>query len=284
MPKIPRIADLPPLREIIDNHGLSAQKSLGQHFLLDLNLTDRIVRGAGDLTDATIIEVGPGPGGLTRSILKTDTKSVFAIERDPRCIDALAPLKEASANRLEIIEGDALKLDLSAIGSTPRHIIANLPYNIGTALLIRWLGQAECFASLTLMFQREVADRIVANPGSKSYGRLSVLCNSRCHTNLMFQIPARAFTPPPRVDSAVVTLKPYQIPPHKADPKVLEEITRAAFGQRRKMLRSAFRQLNVDENRLLTEAAITPTRRAEEITIKEFSALARALSRLRKAS
>jgi len=284
VPSTPRIADLPPLREIIADHGLSAQKSLGQHFLLDLNLTDRIARSAGDLSGASVIEVGPGPGGLTRSLLETDTNSVFAIERDPRCIDALAPLKEASADRLEIIEGDALKLDLSTIGSMPRHIVANLPYNIGTALLVRWLGQAECFASLTLMFQREVADRIVAKPGTKSYGRLSVLCNWRCDTNLLFGLPARAFTPPPKVDSAVVALKPYRTPPHEADQVSLESVTRAAFGQRRKMLRSALRQLDVDANRLLDEAEIAPTRRAEELTIGEFAALARTLSRLRKAS
>ncbi|MBE90321.1 MAG: 16S rRNA (adenine(1518)-N(6)/adenine(1519)-N(6))-dimethyltransferase [Rhodospirillaceae bacterium] len=283
MTKTSSTAKLPPLREIIANHQLSARKTLGQHFLLDLNLTDRIARSAGNLADATVIEVGPGPGGLTRSLLETETNSVIVIERDSRCINALAPLKEIYANRLVIIEGDALKLDLSTIGSKPRHVVANLPYNVATALLIRWLGQAECFSSLTLMFQREVADRIVANPGTKRYSRLSVLCNWRCNTNLLFGIPARAFTPPPKVDSAVVKLTPYQTLPSEADQEALEEITRAAFGQRRKMMRSALKQLNVDANTLLTEAAIPPTRRAEELTIEEFAALARGLNRLRRA-
>ena len=284
MPKTSSAVKLPPLSEIIANNQLSAQKTLGQHFLLDLNLTDRIARSAGNLADATVIEVGPGPGGLTRSLLKTETNSVIVIERDPRCINALAPLKEIYPNRLMIIEGDALKLDLSAIGSKPRHVVANLPYNVGTALLIRWLGQIECFSSLTLMFRREVADRIVANPGTKSYGRLSVLCNWLCNTNLLFGIPARAFTPPPKVDSALVKLTPYQTLPCEADQEALEEITRAAFGQRRKMMRSALRQLDVDANTLLTEAAILPTRRAEELTIEEFGALAKGLNRLRRAS
>ncbi|MDA0656966.1 MAG: 16S rRNA (adenine(1518)-N(6)/adenine(1519)-N(6))-dimethyltransferase RsmA [Proteobacteria bacterium] len=283
MPKPPRLADLPPLREVIAEHGLTAQKSLGQHFLLDLNLTDRIARCAGDLRDSTVIEIGPGPGGLTRSLLETGAKKVIAIERDRRCIDALNPLRDVAGDRLEIVAGDALKMDLGALGQSPRHIVANLPYNIATALLIRWLGQAEKFDAMTLMFQREVAERIVSAPGSKAYGRLSVLCNWRCETKLLFGLPARAFTPPPKVDSAVISLRPYKSVPHAALQSDLETLTGAAFGQRRKMLRSALRTLKVDTDTLLGEAEIEPTRRAEELSIAEFAALARSFSRLRKA-
>ncbi|HAT34209.1 MAG TPA: 16S rRNA (adenine(1518)-N(6)/adenine(1519)-N(6))-dimethyltransferase, partial [Rhodospirillaceae bacterium] len=276
-------ADLPPLRDVIATHGLRAAKSLGQHFLLDLNLTDRIARNAGDISQGTVIEIGPGPGGLTRSLLGAGARQVIAIERDRRCVDALDGLVDVADGRLEIIEADALQVDLTTLGKAPRFIIANLPYNIATALLIRWLGAADAFQKMNLMFQREVADRITALPGSKNYGRLSVLCNWRCETRLSFGIPARAFTPPPQVASAIVSLTPYKTLPEMADQSDLEAVTAAAFGQRRKMLRSALKQLDLDIAALLADAAIEPTRRAEELSIAEFARLARSFKSLRKA-
>jgi 16S rRNA (adenine1518-N6/adenine1519-N6)-dimethyltransferase len=275
------IAELPPLREVIAAHGLSAQKSLGQHFLLDLNLTGRIARAAGDLSQATVIEIGPGPGGLTRALLEHGAKRVIAVERDPRCIEALEPLRKAAPGRLDLVSGDAMETDIAALGPAPRHIAANLPYNVGTALLIRWLKQAEAFDGMTLMFQREVAERITAQPGGKTYGRLSVLCNWRCETRQLFHLPARAFTPPPKVDSTVISLRPFDPVPYPADQATLEAVTRAAFGQRRKMLRSALRALDIDAAELLDAAEIAPTKRAEELSIADFAALANALSRLR---
>ena len=269
------IAALPPLREVIARHGLAARKGLGQHFLLDLNLTGRIARSAGDIEQGTVVEVGPGPGGLTRALLMEGAAQVIAIERDQRCIEALAGLAEAAGGRLEIVEGDALVIDIASLGMAPRRIVANLPYNISVPLLIGWLEKAERIASMTLMFQKEVADRITAAPGDKSYGRLAVLANWRCRTRKLFDIPARAFTPPPKVVSAVVELIPYEVPPHSCDIAALQTVTAAAFGQRRKMLRRSLGGLNVDTDALLKTTGIDPTARAETLDIAQFAALAR---------
>jgi 16S rRNA (adenine1518-N6/adenine1519-N6)-dimethyltransferase len=275
------IEGLPPLREVIARFDLAARKGLGQHFLLDLNLTRRIARAAGDLSTGTVFEIGPGPGGLTRALLLEGAKRVVAVERDPRCIEALQSLVEASEGRLEVLEGDARNIDLSALGPAPRRVVANLPYNVATPLLIDWLANAHLYESLTLMFQREVGDRIVAEPGSRTYGRLSVLSNWRCHTARLLTLPARAFTPPPKVESTVVTLTP-RTPPPDVDMKCLETVTGAAFGQRRKMLRSALKSLDVDTEALLTRAGIDPTRRAETIDITGFTALARSYTELKE--
>ena len=270
------IDSLPPLRTIIARHGLGARKSLGQHFLLDLNLTVRIARAAGDLSDGTVIEVGPGPGGLTRALLRAGAARIIAIERDPRCIDALAELRDAAQGRLEIIAADAREIDIAALGDAPRRIVANLPYNIATPLLIDWLTNAQEFAGMTLMFQREVADRIIAQAGEPAYGRLSVIANWLCVTVKLLNLPARAFTPAPKVASAVIALTPYASPPHPADQASLEAVTAAAFGQRRKMLRGALKSLKIDPLALLDAASIAPTARAETIDIAGFAALARA--------
>lgn len=274
------ITALPPLRDVIAAHELGARKKLGQHFLLDLNLTAKIARAAGPLEAATIIEVGPGPGGLTRALLIEGAERVIAIERDARCIAALTPLQDAAHGRLEVLPEDALKVDIAALGDAPRKIVANLPYNVGTPLLIGWLTQADRFESMTLMFQREVADRIAAQPGDAAYGRLSVIANWRCRTRKLFNVPARAFTPPPNVESAVVSLTPYPSLPYPADQHALETVTAAAFGQRRKMLRGALKSLPVDPLSLLEAAEIEPTRRAETLDIAEFAALAQAFERL----
>jgi 16S rRNA (adenine1518-N6/adenine1519-N6)-dimethyltransferase len=267
---------LPPLRDIIAKHDLSARKGLGQHFLLDLNLTRRIARAAGDLSKGTIFEVGPGPGGLTRALLLEGAAHVVAIERDPRCVEALEDLVTASEGRLEVIQADARTFDFAAFRPAPRQIIANLPYNVATPLLINWLRHAEDYSDLTLMFQREVGGRIVAAPGSRTYGRLSVLANWRCQTENLFNLPARAFTPPPKIDSSVIRLTPKTPPPMDAEIALLETVTAAAFGQRRKMLRSALKTLNVDTDALFSSTGIDPTRRAETIDIASFAALARA--------
>jgi len=267
---------LPPLREVIARFGLGARKSLGQHFLLDLNLTRRIARAAGDLTQATVIEVGPGPGGLTRAILAEGATRVIAIERDRRCVEALQDVVAASEGRLSVLEEDATAVDAAALGAPPRHILANLPYNVATVLLIGWLRQAEAFAGMTLMFQKEVADRIVAGPGSKTYGRLSVMANWRCDTQVLFNLPARAFTPPPKVASSVVQFRPLPAPRFPAPWDAMEKVAAAAFGQRRKMLRGALRTLKVDSDRMLAETGIDPEARAETLTVEAFAALARA--------
>ena len=271
---------LPPLREVIARFALGARKSLGQHFLLDLNLTRRIARSAGNLSQGTVIEVGPGPGGLTRALLAEGAARVIAIERDRRCIEALGDLVAASHGRLTLLEEDATAVDAAALGAPPRHIVANLPYNISTVLLIRWLRRAEAFAGMTLMFQKEVADRIVATPGSKSYGRLSVMANWRCDVEVLFNLPARAFTPPPKVASSVVQLRPLPEPRHPAPWGAMETVVAAAFGQRRKMLRGALRTLKVDSNRLLAETGIDPQARAETLSVAAFAALARAYANL----
>jgi 16S rRNA (adenine1518-N6/adenine1519-N6)-dimethyltransferase len=271
------IDDLPPLRDVIARHELRAIKAFGQNFLLDLNLTGRIARAAGDLRDATVIEVGPGPGGLTRALLAGGAKRVVAIERDRRCIAALAEIEAHYPGRLTVIEGDALTTDMASLGDGPTRIVANLPYNIATPLLVGWL-QAEpwppFYESMTLMFQREVAERIVAEPRSKAYGRLGVLSAWRAETRILFDIDPRAFTPPPKVTSSVVSLVP-RPNPLPADTATLERVTAAAFGQRRKMLRQSLKSLGVDVNALLEMSSIEGTSRAEEIDVAGFVALTR---------
>lgn len=268
---------LPPLREIIAAHGLSARKSLGQNFLLDLNLTGRIARSSGPLEDVEVVEIGPGPGGLTRALLAEGAKRVIAIERDHRCLAALAEIAAHYPGRLEVIEGDALEIDPVPHLTGPARICANLPYNVGTELLIRWMTPAAWppwWQSLTLMFQKEVGERIVAQPGSKAYGRLSVLAQWRAVARLAFDVNPSAFTPPPKVTSAIVHVKPEE-EPEGVDPKRLERIVAAAFAQRRKMLRQSLKALTGDPIALLERAGIDPTRRAETLTIPEFLALAR---------
>lgn len=267
---------LPPLREVIARHGIGARRSLGQHFLLDLNLTGRIARSAGDLTQTTIIEIGPGPGGLTRALLEAGARRVVAIERDERCVNALAHLVAAYPDRLRIVAADALEVDLTTLCGPPRKIVANLPYNIGTALLLRWLMQADAFVDMTLMFQREVALRLIATPGTKDYGRLSVFTQWRCRARRLFDIPPSAFTPPPKVHSSVVQLVPIVEPQPAVPAAALERVTAAAFGQRRKMLRSSLKTLDVDVGALLERAGENPTARAEELDVARFGALTEA--------
>ena len=278
---MPEPADpLPPLREVIAAHGLAAKRSLGQNFLLDLNLTRKIARAAGPLDDSTIYEVGPGPGGLTRALLDEGAGHVIAIEKDRRFIPLLTELADAAEGRLTVIEGDALKADETALaaqyapGLTPK-IVSNLPYNVGTALLIRWLTGAFTPASMTLMFQKEVAERIAAPAGDDAYGRLSVLSQALAETRVAMTLPARAFTPPPRVDSAVAFLQPRAEPPAPAIVAALEKITAAAFGQRRKMLRSSLKTLGGEA--LCAKAGIDANARAETIDIAGFLRLAAAL-------
>ncbi|OOG76013.1 Ribosomal RNA small subunit methyltransferase A [Ensifer sp. M14] len=266
---------LPPLRDVIQRHGLDAKKALGQNFLLDLNLTQKIARTAGALEDATVIEVGPGPGGLTRAILALGAKKVVAIERDSRCLPALAEISDHYPNRLEVIEGDALKIDFEAIsGGGPVKIIANLPYNVGTQLLVNWLlpkTWPPFWQSLTLMFQREVGLRIVADADDDHYGRLGVLCGWRTNARMAFDVPPQAFTPPPKVTSSVVHLEPIANPIPCAVTS-LEKVTHAAFGQRRKMLRQSLKPLGGEA--LLAKADIDPQRRAETLSVEEFCRLA----------
>lgn len=275
------IAALPPLREIIARHGLAARKGLGQHFLLDLNLTRRIAQAAGDIGQGTVIEIGPGPGGLTRALLLAGAGRVIAVERDARCIGALANLRAVAGGRLEIVEGDALEIDTASLGAPPRRIVANLPYNVSVPLLIGWLEGVDRIASMTCMFQKEVADRITATPGGKTYGRLAVLANWRCRTRKLFDIPARAFTPPPKVVSTIVELVPWEDLPHPCDIAALQAVAAAAFGQRRKMLRRSLGALGVDTEALLQATGIDPTARAEVLDIAQFAALARAYIKVR---
>lgn len=270
---------LPPLREVIAAHGLSARKALGQNFLLDLNLTAKIARRAGNLAGSDVLEVGPGPGGLTRALLAEGARHVVAIERDARCLPALAEIAAAYPGRLTVLEGDALALDPWERLSPPVRIVANLPYNVGTELLVRWLTPAVWpppWASLTLMFQREVAERIVAAPGSKSYGRLSILAQWRTAPRIAFEIPPQAFTPPPKVTSAVVQFERLETPRFPADAETLSRVVALAFGQRRKMLRASLRPLGEAEA-LLAEAGIPPTERAEQVPLESFCRLARAV-------
>ena len=274
---------LAPLRDVLAKHGLRADKKLGQHFLLDLNLTAKIVRAAGDVTSGTTIEIGPGPGGLTRSLLAAGA-SVIAVERDARCIAILDDLSAAYPGKFRVIWGDALRTDVHTLGVTPRRVIANLPYNIGTELLIGWLAHAAHFESLTLMFQAEVGDRLVAPPGSKTYGRLSVLVQWLCDVEPLFRIGPQAFTPPPQVDSVVVHLRPLPAPRYPARQGNVERVTAAAFGQRRKMLRQSLKMLAKDtgfmDGTLLCAAVdINPELRAENLTVEQFCALARAIAK-----
>lgn len=278
---MPDLATLPPLRDIIRIHGLGADKRLGQHFLLDLNVTAKIARAAGDLDGVNVVEIGPGPGGLTRALLDTGAVRVVAVERDSRCVGALASLAEAADGRLVIVEGDALAIDAVDLVQAPRAIVANLPYNVATPLLIGWLRRIYAFASLTLMFQREVALRLVAEPRSSDYGRLSVMTQWLTVPTLAFDLPARAFTPPPKVDSSVVHLTPRAMQPNQPAFDSMERVVAAAFGQRRKMLRAALRSLPGDAALLLEAAAIDPTARAEQLGVEEFVRLARAWERSR---
>jgi len=268
---------LPPLREVIARYGIVAHKRLGQNFLLDLNLTGRMARSAGRLDQATVIEIGPGPGGLTRALLACGARRVLAIERDRRCLAALGELAAAYPGRLDVVAGDALEFDPAAFSEGPRKIVANLPYNIATLLLVGWLKQARAYESLTLMLQREVAERLTAAPRSKSYGRLSVLVQWIADVRILFDVPARAFVPPPRVTSSVVAILPRPEPLAPAHRPTLERITAAAFGQRRKMLRTSLKPLGIMVGPLLERAGIVPTARAEELTVAEFCALARAM-------
>ena len=267
---------LPPLRDVIRTHGLDARKGLGQHFLLDLNLTAKIVRGAGDLSGRDVLEVGPGPGGLTRPLLESDAARVIAIERDARCVAALQEVKAAFPGRLEIIEGDALEANPRQLVRPGAAVVANLPYNVGTPLLFQWLAMPEHLGSLTLMFQKEVVDRIVARPGDSNYGRVAVMANWRWQTGKLFELPARAFPPPPKVASAVVHLEPRPAPLAEAEESALSQVVAQAFNQRRKMLRQSLKGLGVEAAALLDAAGIDPTRRAETLSIEEFCALARA--------
>lgn len=268
---------LPPLKDVVDRFELRAKKSLGQNFLFDLNITDKIARAAGDLTQSTVIEVGPGPGGLTRALLANGAKRVIAVERDERCLPALAEVAAHYPERLEVIPGDALTTDFAAFaaGAADVRIVANLPYNIGTELLIRWLTGPKWppyWNSMTLMFQKEVAQRIVAKPGDNAYGRLGVLAGWRCKSDIVFNLPPQAFSPPPKVNSAVVHIEPREAP-LAADERVLSRVTEAAFGQRRKMLRQSLKSLGGEA--LLAQAGIEATRRAETLSVEEFVDLSR---------
>jgi len=275
-----QIDDLPPLREVVRTHGLMAKKSLGQNFLFDLNLTSRIARSAGSLEEATVIEVGPGPGGLTRAILAAGARKVIAIERDTRCLPALAEIAARYPGRLEVIEADALQFDpRPLVGDGLVRIIANLPYNVGTALLTGWLtGEAwpPWWASLTLMFQREVAERIVADESDpKDYGRLGVLCGWRTEARILFDVPPSAFVPPPKITSSIVHLTP-RAQPLPCRVGALEAVTRAAFGQRRKMLRQSLKSIAPDPAGIIQAAGLDETIRAENVSVEGYVALANA--------
>ena len=272
------IDTLPPLRDVIATHGLSARKALGQNFLLDLNLTAKIARSAGDLTGFDVLEVGPGPGGLTRGLLAEGARHVLAVEKDPRCVPALEDIAAAYPGKLTITQGDALNVDPLAHLTAPIKVVANLPYNVGTELLIRWLTPPEWppyWSSLTLMFQREVAQRIVAAPGSKAYGRLSLLASWRADARIVMDLPPQAFTPPPNVSSAVVHLRALPEPRFPANARTLEKVVAAAFNQRRKMMRSSLKALAPDIEDRLNAVGIAPTQRAEQVPLEAFCALAR---------
>ena len=266
------LSALPALRDVIRAHELSAVKSLGQHFLLDTNLIDRIARVAGPLDGIHVIEVGPGPGGLTRALLNHGAASVTAIEKDTRCVAALGELVAAAQGRLQVIGGDALSLDAAELAPHPRRIVANLPYNVSTALLLQWFRQGGAFDRIVVMVQKEVADRLSAQPGSKDYGRLSVAAQWHCSVKTEFNVARTAFTPPPKVQSSIVTLTPRETPPAAAEWRWLESVTAAAFNQRRKMLRSALKSWNFNFESL----GIDPEARAETLSIEQFCALARA--------
>ncbi len=270
---------LPPLRLLVESMDMRARKSLGQNFLFDLNLTRKIARSAGPLTGTTI-EIGPGPGGLTRALLLENAAHIIAIEKDRRASALLSSLLVAAANRLTLIEADALTSPIWELGTAPRRIIANLPYNIATTLLIQWLAHANCFDSMTLMFQREVAERITARPGEAAFGRLSVLTRWLTDAEILFDVPASAFVPPPKVTSSIVQIVPLARPRYPCSQHALEFITRTAFGQRRKMLRSSLKKLNGDK--LLAEAGIAPESRPHDIDIEQFCRLANLYESARK--
>ena len=268
---VERVEALQPLRQLVDSMDMRARKSLGQNFLFDLSLTRRIARSAGTLSGTTI-EIGPGPGGLTRALLLEGADHVIAIEKDRRAADVLAGLTSAAGSHLSLIEADAMTSEIWEMGNAPRRIIANLPYNIATTLLISWLGHANAFASMTLMFQREVAERITARPGDTAYGRLSVLTGWLADSEILFDVPASAFVPPPKITSAIVQIVPLDAPRYPCSQKALEDLTRMAFGQRRKMLRSSLKKIG--GKKLLNAAGIDPEKRPQEIDIEAFRKLA----------
>lgn len=268
-----RVLALPPLRQVIAASQLSARKALAQNFLLDLNLTRKIARTAGAIDQGTTIEIGPGPGGLTRALLIEGARHVIAVERDARAIGALEDLRQVSEGRLTVIEGDALKLDVPSLGDAPRRLVANLPYNIATRLIIDWLRDRLAFESITVMVQKEVALRLCAQAGDADYGRLSIITGWLANANIAFEVPASAFTPPPKVTSALVKIIPRAEPLYPADRSVLEQVTAAAFGQRRKMLRASLKSLGGEG--LLRDADIDPTTRPETLDIEAFCRLSR---------
>jgi len=273
---------LPPLKDVISRHQLRAKKSLGQNFLLDLNLTSKIARYAGNLDQFDILEIGPGPGGLTRSLLHEGARKVVAIEKDNRCIEALAEIQATFPGRLKLLQGDALSTNASEHLADPVRIIANLPYNIGTELLVRWLTSKtwpSFWQSMTLMFQKEVANRIVASPGSRAYGRLSVMSQWRCDTKIAFNVPATAFTPPPKVESTLVHFEALKEPKFPAEVEVLEFVVSKAFNQRRKMLRGALKGYFQNVEEALVSIGVLPTKRAEDITVQEYCAMSQILIR-----
>jgi 16S rRNA (adenine1518-N6/adenine1519-N6)-dimethyltransferase len=277
-PNLPE-PELPPLREVIRRFELGARRSLGQNFLLDLNLARRIARAGAPLDAASVIEIGPGPGGLTRGLLLEGARHVTAIERDHRCIAALGEVATAYPDRLRVIEADALETDLASLVPAPRKIVANLPYNIATPLLLRWLDNIGAYQSLTLMFQKEVAQRLAAVPRTKAYGRLSVLTQWLCDVELVFDVSPQAFVPAPKVTSTVVRLVPRPRPLAACRQEDLERVTAAAFGQRRKMLRQSLKSLGDNVSEMLAAAGVAPTVRAEELSVEQFCALARAIAR-----
>lgn len=273
--------NLPPLRNVMERFDLMPKKALGQNFLLDGNITAKVARAAGGLEGCHAIEIGPGPGGLTRALLQAGAAQVVAVEKDARCMAVLAELAAVAEGRLQVIEADALTVDVTELAPAPRKIVANLPYNVATPLLIGWLEQIaarrDALASMTLMFQKEVADRILAAPGSKAYGRLSVMAQWQCHVAHRFDLPPQVFTPPPKVTSSVIHLTPLEQPVVDVPWRVMEKVVEKAFGQRRKMLRSALKGLTEDVEAWLAKAGINPTERAERLTVEEFGRLAKML-------
>jgi 16S rRNA (adenine1518-N6/adenine1519-N6)-dimethyltransferase len=276
---------LPPLRDVIAAHGLAARKQLGQNFLFDLNLTGRIARSAGDIGVGTVIEIGPGPGGLTRALLDNGARHVVAIETDPRALPILSEIADVYPGRLEVLHGDALDYDTAALGEAPRRVVANLPYNVATPLILGWLRRIGAFATIVVMLQKEVVDRLAAKRRTKDYGRLSVVTQWLCTVEPLFDVNPRAFTPPPKVTSTVVRLTPRAQPLAPCRMDALEEVTAAAFNQRRKMLRAALKPLaarvDVSAEDLCEQAGLTPTARAEELAVEDFCALARTIDLLR---
>ena len=277
-----QIDDLPPLRDVIASHGLDAKKSLGQNFLLDLNLTSKIARLAGDISGHDVLEVGPGPGGLTRGLLAAGARRVVALEKDPRCMAALAQIAATYPGRLDVFNADALDFDIRGQLTGPVRVVANLPYNVGTELLVRWLTPKDWppfWSSLTLMFQKEVAERIIAKPGTKAYGRLGILAQWKSNPSVVMELPPEAFTPPPKVHSAVVHLEALAEPRFPAPAGLLSSTVAMAFNQRRKMLRSSLKSAAPNIETALRDAGLEPTARAEEISLEGFCALARRLAK-----